>query len=256
MATPEQVNHAQEGIDRLPSQWGRKYTVDIEQPNTKVQALLESLLKPLNGIEELAFAVRNAYNINTSVGVQLDTFGEILNLKRQGYNDEEYRVLLINKIAAGNGSGTIDQVQNLLQNLTNFADTNLWEHYPLGYIITSKSDPRYTFGKFLKDASAAGVDSGYVGFDPFDCAFIPAEGVITVADLTTEEGDQITTEGGDNIQVETLVLSTNVSERNYLPDASDSSSKVALAPICQLDVQPPSGGGYGDLYGFNYGGGS
>lgn len=253
MTIPTLINHTQVAIDDLPSQWGDKYLVDIESPDTKVQGLVQSLIQPLDEIEQKAFDVKVSYNINTAVGVQLDVIGELLNFPRLGWTDGEYRNLLLNKVSAGNGSGTVDQIQNLLQNLTDFSETDLWEHFPLGYIVSVKSWPDYTLGQFIKDATVAGVDGGYIGFDPYNTAIIPTNGIVQEANLVTEDNDQIITEALDDIILDALTTEVG-STRGIFPDDSEPDGTDALAPICYLDVAPPSGGGYGDSYGILYGG--
>ena len=55
-----------------------------------------------------------AYNIDTAIGAQLDAIGKIVNLKRYGFTDEQYRLLLNLRIITNNGGVTMKEMDDVL----------------------------------------------------------------------------------------------------------------------------------------------
>ena len=55
-----------------------------------------------------------AYNIDTAIGAQLDAIGKIVNLKRYGFTDEQYRLLLNLRIITNNGGVTMKEIDDVL----------------------------------------------------------------------------------------------------------------------------------------------
>lgn len=70
----------------------------------------------------LPFAVQNAYNIDTAVGVQLDVLGKYVGVTRYGYtftgpitlDDDEFRVLIKVEIINNSNGSSLADIQNLL----------------------------------------------------------------------------------------------------------------------------------------------
>jgi len=71
----------------------------------KFKAILEANNVQANDLETALFEIRDNFWIETAEGVQLDTIGIIVNEKRLGRNDTDYRDAIKSRIIINNGSG-------------------------------------------------------------------------------------------------------------------------------------------------------
>lgn len=88
----------------------------------KARAEIKAIVTPLL-MDQLPIAVRDAYNVDTAVGVQLDVLGEIVGISRNiktftstlVLNDTDYRLLIKVKIIKNTSGSSLKSIQALLK---------------------------------------------------------------------------------------------------------------------------------------------
>src|ERR1019366_6223670 len=83
----------------------------------KFAALLQSYAAQIQAVENALIQVIGITDIETVVGVQLDTIGLLINQPRNGQSDDVYRLFLKAKIQVLTSQGTIDQLILIIQSL-------------------------------------------------------------------------------------------------------------------------------------------
>ena len=79
-------------------------------------ALLEALMIPVQELEDVFFNMTDQRSIFTGVGYQLDLWGQMLDKPRNGLtDDDEYRVVLLAKVAQNISQGTAADVMRVYQ---------------------------------------------------------------------------------------------------------------------------------------------
>lgn len=189
MTTPIRIDYVEDAKSLLPSQW---------EDSTRVQGLLESYMLPVQDIEDQLLDIRSGFNANTAVGVQLDIIGGLRGISRLGRGDSQYRQAILSYISVSMGSGTHEDILNLLAALSGGTRQYLWEHYPLGSITYTDTPPNYGIPKRIRAATAASVVGGYVIFDPENACFAPVN--------ANKEEFTLVNELFENIQVHTVEI--------------------------------------------------
>ncbi len=98
--------HVSDALDRLLSQY---------QGLPRITALVTTLAKRVQVLEEAILEVFEAQPLATAVGAQLDNAGGIIGLARNGLDDATYRVLLYGTIALNNSDATTDAFISLVK---------------------------------------------------------------------------------------------------------------------------------------------
>jgi hypothetical protein len=111
-------------------------------------------------------AVRNGFDVEDAVGIQLDRLGEILQLPRFGAGDERYRVLLQIQIQLILSSvGTTDSLLEVVRLFTGVDAPEYYEAHPLRFSISAivlDHDDALLLRKLLKQAKVGGVAMSFV----------------------------------------------------------------------------------------------
>lgn len=76
----------------------------------KSLALLYAIMDQLQEADATAIQIAEALDVQTAVGLQLDKLGRIVQLAREGREDDEYRAAIIAKIVINMGSGTVEDI--------------------------------------------------------------------------------------------------------------------------------------------------
>jgi len=129
---------------------------------TKVQKMIKSFALTDQDIQDVLEQLLSQRNIDTAVGVQLDGLGQILGLARaSGESDDDYRENLKFQIFINTGSGTPEQVIQILKYLTNAQKIRYLEIYPAAYQMstdgTTFPDPPEDLISAIQSASPAGI---------------------------------------------------------------------------------------------------
>jgi hypothetical protein len=107
MAEPVLKNSVEVGLGRVIEQFEDK-------PN--IVGTLDAFLQETQKVEDLAFEVNSAFDLDTAVGGQLDVIGRLVGESRQGKSDELYRAALRNRITANSANGTINNILSIVRN--------------------------------------------------------------------------------------------------------------------------------------------
>lgn len=102
------------------------------------------LAEAFGDFQAVAFAVRDAFDVDTAVGVQLDMIGSVVGLSRQGATDDRYRVFLNIQIelllSAARGDANWTGTHN---NILTICRTFIGDAEPLPVVL--KNFPPYSF---------------------------------------------------------------------------------------------------------------
>lgn len=157
--------------------------------------------------EDLIYSLwQQRADLDSAVGRQLDQWGELLNLRREGWSDDAYRRRLLVYVQVQRSRGTPDELIRITAEMLNIdvAKVYLSEH-PVGYSVSVEADT-YTDDSalaldlpvYLSEADAAGVPIGQVAMGPATNAWIIGEGRPSEEGGTSYEvlGTDLATEAG------------------------------------------------------------
>lgn len=153
----------QEALDRLISRY----------QGTNVEDILRATAADFQDFENAAAGVRNDCWLDTAAGIQLDLYGAILNVSRGGFSDDDYRIRIKARIIRYQSSGTIEEIIQAVQLLTQARSVQIIERYPakiditamgVGTVLGSASEIATT----IKNAKmgGVGVENFIVSKDP------------------------------------------------------------------------------------------
>lgn len=114
-------------LEELPSQFN-------DSPN--LLALMSLLVRPLQAMEDDACAVLEEMLVSNAEGVNLDIYGELAGVARDGRSDDDYRVLILTKIGADNSSGTPNAILDFISVLAFGAVVQYLQVPPACYQLT------------------------------------------------------------------------------------------------------------------------
>lgn len=120
-----------------------------DQP--RMRALLESLGYGVQILEDDAFNVIVSSMLPNVVGDQLDQWGELVNEKREGLTDPDYRRFVLAKLRAMRSAGTVDDLIEVLQLLTAPSSVRYFDLFPAAYVL------QFVHGAWYTDAVARRV---------------------------------------------------------------------------------------------------
>lgn len=120
--------------------------------------VLQILAAQIDDIITTSEQIKTLWDIDKSVGKQLDLIGDLLGLQRQGYNDEEYRFFLKVQILENASSGLVEELKSFLKFMTE-ATRVVYYPYPLAaYTIYSDGAKIIdNISQRMKNATAAGI---------------------------------------------------------------------------------------------------
>ncbi len=124
------TDHFERGLDRLIEQFR-------ELPN--LEALLEALIIPIQELEDVIFDMLDSRSIFNAMGLQLDLYGDLLNKARAGLADDEYRIVLLAKVAQNISEGTAEDVMQVYQLLMRASYVQYYEDpdHPATFSLTA-----------------------------------------------------------------------------------------------------------------------
>lgn len=105
--------------------------------------------------------------IDNAEGVNLDGCGSIVNQKREGLEDLEYREKIKFRIFVNRSSGTVTDINTAVSMLTNPTEQHYLESYPMSYTVFSNGlNAPDDIGLLLKEISLGGI-----GQSSFVCSY-------------------------------------------------------------------------------------
>lgn len=151
------TDHEQRALDRLISQFKGK--INIEN-------VIKIFTPQIQELENMFFDLLEKRYLSIAEGAQLDEIGEILNQGRNGLNDDDYRVILYNKIAEYNSEGTAEDIIGIFKIVSGSEKVVLEDLGIAGFAITGiNANPIIVESSIIdsvKNAKIAGVKVRYI----------------------------------------------------------------------------------------------
>ncbi len=150
MAVPTKItDHATQARARL---------LDEFKKSPNIIALVNALAQQTQEYEDAVHPLLDLLDIDIATGDNLDKIGELVNERRDGASDANYRIAIRGKIAVIIGSGTPDEVIDLFKSITGSTTVALieWEPAAYGLYGDAASYPASTIDQ-LDAASVGGV---------------------------------------------------------------------------------------------------
>jgi hypothetical protein len=150
------TNHVARALARVRVQW---------QDDENYISLVTALARPSQNLEDAAWDLLTMRSIDNAEGVQLDQLGEIVQQRRDGLTDDEYRPCLRARVAVNNSDGTLRDLYKVTRLF--LSDANAVIRVPDTYgngslemeIVSpaqDSADMQRLVG-FLQDAASGGV---------------------------------------------------------------------------------------------------
>ena len=148
------------------------------KPN--LSALLDSLVGPIQSLEDAARDLSINRGVNSAVGVQLDRLGDIVGLTRNHLSDDVYRLRIKVRIIQNLSQGEPDRLLQVFQFLVGATNVHYEEHYPAGSALVANAPipagQETFFYENIQNIAPAGARVDYIGTVPADVPFIFAGG--------------------------------------------------------------------------------
>ncbi len=103
-----QPDHAGDAESRLLAQFDSA---------EKLHALVRALVRPLQELEQHAFEVLQAFDLETAAGAQQDVVGGLVGMLRDGRSDIAYRAYIKAKILANASDGAVETILKIARTL-------------------------------------------------------------------------------------------------------------------------------------------
>lgn len=109
--------------------------------STRLSGLVESLVKPLQKIEDTLADMNDLRSVSKAVGYQLDMIGEIVGIHRvTGQSDSAYRLAIYGQIGVNRSTGTMENVIQAFLSYTGATDCIVHEFFPAQLYIQTSFD--------------------------------------------------------------------------------------------------------------------
>lgn len=156
------TDHEGDAVDRLVEQYKDK---------VKTEDLVKAFAKQYQEIEDTLQTLYLQRFLDNAVGIQLDKFGEIVVLGRNGFGDDDYRRLLKVKIGQNTSKGRLEQIINTTILLTQATEAHV-QNLNRAQVAISVNAPiasdlvNFTYEN-LQKVPSAGVRINYIAcYDP------------------------------------------------------------------------------------------
>lgn len=151
------TQHYQEMAARL-----REYSKD----DAVLLAFINAFARQVALIDAALLQLMEERHLEVAIGAQLDGWGRILEESRQGRDDDEYRAVLLLKIARIYSEGTERDLSSIFTTATNPASVEFSEVFPAGFsLVAIEPDSAFSDAaivEIIRQAKAAGVGAGYI----------------------------------------------------------------------------------------------
>lgn len=156
------IEPAEPGLTHATDHEDRAVGVFIELLRDKARftQFMKDHIKLLQELEDVFWDLYTKRSIDTAEGVQLDVLGKIVQEKRNGLTDADYRVVLRAKGRVLLSKGTLEDVLAVAGLMLQDVPFSYDEVYPAGFELTVLGVPPFTPGllvKFLRKTKSAGV---------------------------------------------------------------------------------------------------
>ncbi len=151
-----------------------------DRPNIK--ALLDSLILPLQTIEDVAYDLYIKYYLPLATSYHLDRLGAIIGVKRLGRSDDTYRYAINLGIISNNSGATADEIIAILKSIY---ESEKIEYFESGnayfQIYVQRPDLPEEINRLLLELKPAGVSPPSVIYSDNSNVFRFARPVMTLS---------------------------------------------------------------------------
>ena len=102
MTLVQKTSQVADGLNRRLQQY--------KEDKPVLESVLTALLEQIQDLEDATYAIIDARAIAICTGQQLDNLGTIVDLAREGRDDDEYRTLLYVKIGQNTSQGAGEKI--------------------------------------------------------------------------------------------------------------------------------------------------
>lgn len=106
----------------------------------RITALIKALAQGVQYLEDMQFDLATGSTLTAATGRELDLWGQLVDERRLGLDDDSYRAVIQTKIRALRTNGTIDDLVDIFKALTDADEVRYFHHYPAGYRLTAYRD--------------------------------------------------------------------------------------------------------------------
>lgn len=146
--------------------------------STLLKAIQDVVCIQIQELEDVIFDVMlKNNNIGLGEGVQLDLIGRIVNRRRNGFSDGDYRDLLRLQIAINNSQGNPEPITSTIQKITGSTFIQVQENFPAGIdFIIGDSNINPDLLPLIEGVASAGVNVNILAINSFDGDVFAFEG--------------------------------------------------------------------------------
>lgn len=137
------TEHTHQALKRLVTQYR-------EKPN--FEAIVSTFSYQIQELEDAFFQLLESRSIDTSIGLQLDNLGSIVDEKREGLSDNDYRLKLIAKIAVNTSQGTPEDLINIFKIFMQADRVAFFEYFPATIQLVAQDAQPISSIQRIKDA--------------------------------------------------------------------------------------------------------
>lgn len=155
---PQRVTEIAHTTDHVTA--GKALLTSMFRSRPVIDGILASWLREVQEVEDVLWAVLNAYDIASAVGEQLNTLGALVGLSGDGLSTTHYRLALRAWILANRSNGTADEIGAMLSVLLDGGAFTLTEYEPATAVVDVSLAPEIgtdIISRVLRRAKAAGV---------------------------------------------------------------------------------------------------
>lgn len=147
--------HADEGVAKLIAQLRGK---------PRLEGLLRSYLDQIQDLEDFYFDLYVLRSVDSAEDQQLDDLGDLVGQKRNGMQDDEYRLFVKARILANKSKGYNPTLLKIIRILNATTPIKMREYYPKAVVyevFAPDANPMITSRDLLQRAKASGVNLDY-----------------------------------------------------------------------------------------------
>lgn len=138
----------------------------------QLDGLLQIAVDEIQEAEDVLFQLLLERTVDTAVGDNLDTIGEIVGISREGRSNADYRAAILVQIQVNNTGGQEASIAALLENLVNPATIDIVEVFPAGLdIAIDETGVTNSTIQLLRKAIAATVSLQFAQVAPGETPF-------------------------------------------------------------------------------------
>lgn len=153
MILQKKQNHAEEAVENLLHQFKDK---------TTLEAVLRVFAEQVQGLEYVFFDLLHLRSLDQAFGAQLDELGRLLDLEREGRDDDIYRQWLKARIRLNLSSGTPEDIIALVRAVVGDKEIEMIESFPAHFDV-KLNEPIGVKGNQVSKLMLSGKPAGVRG---------------------------------------------------------------------------------------------